>query len=336
MNYFGSLKCSVSSSSSDAIKKYDVFVSFRGEDTGNNFTAFLLQALRRKGINAFKDDENLKKGEFIEPELREAIEGSRIFIVVFSKNYASSNWCLGELAHICYCIETSRRPVLPIFYDVDPLEVRKQSGCYEKAFVEHEERFVEDSKKMKEVHRWREALKQVANFKSGWDIRNKALYAEIEQIVETINYELDSKSCPNDDIDGVSQIFSSFSSPTRPTYDVFVSFCGVDTPNNFTAFLFDALSQNGIHAFKDDTHLQKGESIAPKLLQAIHGSRLFVVVFSKNSASSTWRLRELAHICNCTDEASPSRVIPIFYDVDPSEVRKQSGYYGIAFAKHEE
>jgi len=117
---------------------------------------------------------------------------------------------------------------------------------------------------------------------------------------------------------------------------VFVSFCGVDTPNNFTAFLFDALSQNGIHAFKDDTHLQKGESIAPKLLQAIHGSRLFVVVFSKNSASSTWRLRELAHICNCTDEASPSRVIPIFYDVDPLEVRKQSGYYGMAFAKHEE
>ncbi|KAL3016987.1 hypothetical protein AAZX31_06G247800 [Glycine max] len=326
-----------SSCSSDAIKKYDVFVSFRGEDTRNNFTAFLLQALRRKGINAFKDDENLKNGEFIAPELREAIEGSRIFIVVFSKNYASSTWCLGELAHICNCIETSRRPVLLIFYDVDPLEVRKQSGCYEKAFVEHEERFIEDSKKMKEVHRWRQALTQVANFKNGWDIRNKAQYAEIEQIVKTINYELDSKSCPNDDdIGGVSQIFSSFSSHARPTYDVFVSFRGEDTRNNFTAFLFDALSQNEIHAFiDDDPHLQKGESIAPELLQAIHGSRLFVVVFSKNYASSTWCLRELAHICNCTIEASRRHVLPIFYDVNPWEVRKQSGYYGIAFAEHE-
>ncbi|KHN43082.1 TMV resistance protein N [Glycine soja] len=125
------------------------------------------------------------------------------------------------------------------------------------------------------------------------------------------------------------------SNATIPTYDVFVSFRGEDTRNSFTAFLFDALSQNGIHAFKDDTHLQKGESIAPELLLAIQESRLFLVVFSKNYASSTWCLRELAHICNCTIEASPSRVLPIFYDVDPSELRKQSGYYGIAFAKHE-
>ena len=148
---------------------------------------------------------------------------------------------------------------------------------------------------------------------------------------------MDSKSCPNDDdIGGVSQIFSSFSSHARPTYDVFVSFRGEDTRNNFTAFLFDALSQNEIHAFiDDDPHLQKGESIAPELLQAIHGSRLFVVVFSKNYASSTWCLRELAHICNCTIEASRRHVLPIFYDVNPWEVRKQSGYYGIAFAEHE-
>ncbi|XP_028237896.1 protein SUPPRESSOR OF npr1-1, CONSTITUTIVE 1-like isoform X2 [Glycine soja] len=125
------------------------------------------------------------------------------------------------------------------------------------------------------------------------------------------------------------------SNATIPTYDVFVSFRGEDTRNSFTAFLFDALSQNGIHAFKDDTHLQKGESIAPELLLAIQGSGLFVVVFSKNYASSTWCLRELAHICNCTIQASPSRVLPIFYDVDPSELRKQSGYYGIAFAEHE-
>lgn len=113
-------------------RKYDVFVSFRGEDSHNNSTGFLFEALRKKGIDAFRDDAGLNKGESIAPKLLQAIEGSRLFIVVFSKNYASSTWCLRELAHICNCIEISPRHVLPIFYDVGPSEVRKQSGSYEK------------------------------------------------------------------------------------------------------------------------------------------------------------------------------------------------------------
>ncbi|KOM50311.1 hypothetical protein LR48_Vigan08g113800 [Vigna angularis] len=159
-------------SSSHPINRYDVFVSFRGKDTRNNFTGFLFEALRRKGIDAFKDDEDLKKGESIAPELLHAIQSSRLFIVVFSKNYASSTWCLRELAEIRNCVQTSPRPVIPVFYDVDPSVVRKQSECYENAFAEHEKRFREDKAKMEEAERWREALRQVANL-SGWDIRNK-------------------------------------------------------------------------------------------------------------------------------------------------------------------
>ncbi|KAG4968019.1 hypothetical protein JHK87_033670 [Glycine soja] len=108
--------------------KYDVFVSFRGEDSHNNSTGFLFEALQKKGIDAFRDDAGLNKGESIAPKLLQAIEGSRLFVVVFSKNYASSTWCLRELAHICNCIEISPRHVLPIFYDVGPSKVRKQSG----------------------------------------------------------------------------------------------------------------------------------------------------------------------------------------------------------------
>ncbi|KAL2327872.1 hypothetical protein Fmac_021299 [Flemingia macrophylla] len=190
-------------SSSHATRIYDVFVSFRGE-TRNNFTGFLFEALRRKGIHAFKDDKDINKGESIAPELLQAIEESRLFIVVFSKCYASSTWCLRELAHICNCIRTSPRRVLPIFYEVNPSEVRKQGGFYQEAFAQHKEKFREDKKKMEEVKTWTEALAQVANL-SGWDIQNKPQYAEIEEIVREITNVLGPKylCLPKDNLVGM-------------------------------------------------------------------------------------------------------------------------------------
>jgi len=148
---------------------YDVFVTFRGEDTRNNFTDHLFDALHREGIFAFKDDTNLPKGESIAPELLCAIENSQVFVVVLSRNYAFSTWCLQELENILECVKVSKKHVLPVFYDVDPSTVRKQSGIYGEAFVKHEQRFQQDSQM---VQRWREALTQVANL-SGWDLRDK-------------------------------------------------------------------------------------------------------------------------------------------------------------------
>ncbi|KHN46557.1 TMV resistance protein N [Glycine soja] len=194
-----------SSSSHAIITKYDVFVSFRGEDTRNNFSAFLFEALFENGIHAFKDDTHLQKGESIAPELLQAIQGSRLFLVVFSKNYASSTWCLRELAHICNCtIKASLSRVLPIFYDVDPSEVRKQSGYYGIAFAEHERRFRGDKEKMEEVQRWREALTQVTNL-SGWDIRHRSQPAMIKEIVQKIKNILGPKfqNLPNDNLVGM-------------------------------------------------------------------------------------------------------------------------------------
>nr|ALN97041.1 disease resistance protein [Caragana korshinskii] len=190
-----------SSSSSAALmttgKKYDVFVSFRGMDTRCNFTDHLFGALQRKGITAFRDDTKLKKGESIAPELLHAIESSRVFIVVFSKNYASSTWCLRELEKILECAQLlEKKRVLPVFFDVDPSEVRHQKGGYAEAFARHEERFKQD---MEMVGRWKAALTQVANL-SGWDVRHKPLYAEIGRIVEEIMNILghDFSSLPND------------------------------------------------------------------------------------------------------------------------------------------
>jgi len=148
---------------------YDVFVTFRGEDTRYNFIAFLLDALEKKGIFVFRDDINLQIGDSVGSELIQAIERSQIFIAVLSRNYASSTQCLQELEKICECVQGTQKLVFPIFYDVGPSEVLKQSGIYADAFDQHEQRFRQDSQM---VSRWRTALKQVANI-TGWDLRNR-------------------------------------------------------------------------------------------------------------------------------------------------------------------
>ncbi|CAJ2634064.1 unnamed protein product [Trifolium pratense] len=187
------------SSSRKMTWKYDVFVSFRGEDTRNNFTDHLFGAFHRKGIFAFKDDIKLKKGEDISSDLRKAIEGSQILIVIFSRNYASSTWCLRELEKIAEC-KVLGQPVLPIFYDVSPSEVRKQSGDFEKAFMEHEDSFKEN---LEEVQRWRRALTQVANL-SGFDLKDKPEYAAIEKIIKVVTSLLGHKFSPlGDDVFGM-------------------------------------------------------------------------------------------------------------------------------------
>jgi hypothetical protein len=115
-----SLKFRGASSSSSSAHQwtYDVFLSFRGEDTRKNFTGHLYDALERNGLKTFIDDEQLRSGEEIPSELLKAIEESRISVVVLSENYASSAWCLEELTKIFECMEKKKQLVLPVFYGV--------------------------------------------------------------------------------------------------------------------------------------------------------------------------------------------------------------------------
>ena len=99
---------------------YDVFLSFRGEDTRFTFTDHLYANLIRRGIHTFRDD-SLKRGEEIAPELVKVIEESRFALIVFSENYAGSRWCLDELMKIMECKKEMKQTVIPIFYHVDPL-----------------------------------------------------------------------------------------------------------------------------------------------------------------------------------------------------------------------
>jgi len=67
-------------------------------------------------------------------ELLRAIQVSQIAIVVFSKRYADSNWCLEELQKIFQCRQTCGLRVVPVFYYVEPSEVRHQTGDFGDAF----------------------------------------------------------------------------------------------------------------------------------------------------------------------------------------------------------
>ena len=146
--------------------KYNVFLSFRGEDTRKSFTDHLYTTLKQKGIFTFRDDEELERGKPVEPEILEAIEESLYAIVILSKNYASSTWCLDELVKIMECKDKIGLIVHPIFYDVDPSEVWKQTGIYAQAFVKHEKENID------KVHKWRVALTEVANL-SGLSLHDR-------------------------------------------------------------------------------------------------------------------------------------------------------------------
>lgn len=151
------------------ICKYDVFISFRGTDTRNNFTDHLYNHLIRKGIFTFKDDKVLEIGQPISPQLLQAIKDSRVSIIIFSKDYAASTWCLEEVATIADCQKDLKQTVFPVFYDVDPSVVRNQNGVYQTAFFLHQLKFFNDLSK---VDRWKIAMTGLAN-SVGWDVRDK-------------------------------------------------------------------------------------------------------------------------------------------------------------------
>ncbi|KAG6630090.1 hypothetical protein CIPAW_14G131200 [Carya illinoinensis] len=176
-------------SSSTARWKHDVFLSFCGEDTRRSFTDHLYSYLKGKGILVFRDDESLERGTYISQELMQAIQESRYAIVIFSENYAFSKWCLRELAEIVEWEEKKNLTIIPIFYHVDPSEVRIQNGTFAKAFFAHEEDPMVD---IKEINTWRKACKTVGGLKGEHIKGDRYESTIIQQISEMIfcNYTM--------------------------------------------------------------------------------------------------------------------------------------------------
>ncbi|KAL5800852.1 hypothetical protein ACOSQ3_032484 [Xanthoceras sorbifolium] len=174
----------IPSSSSNAPQfKYDVFLSFR--------------ALSDKQLEIFIDY-NLNRGDEISPSLLEAIEKSQLSIIIFSRTYASSSWCLEELVKILECREQYGQIVIPVFYGIDPSGVRYQTGSFADAFAEH------GQQTSYKVQRWKDALKKAANL-SGWQsTANKPESVLMEDIVQNVLKRLnDMSSVDTSDLVGI-------------------------------------------------------------------------------------------------------------------------------------
>ncbi|MED6207179.1 hypothetical protein PIB30_033373 [Stylosanthes scabra] len=117
-------------------------------------------------------------------------------------------------------------------------------------------------------------------------------------------------------------------------HDLFISFRGEDIRTNFLGHLRKELHRNQIDFFVDDEKVHPGDDISSKLLQAIQGSLISLIIFSENYASSTWCLNELVKVIECMKQHQRI-VIPVFYNVLPSDVRHQNNSFKEAFDKYQ-
>ncbi|KAK1431518.1 hypothetical protein QVD17_07978 [Tagetes erecta] len=167
---------------------YDVFLSFSGEDTRYSFTDHLYHRLQRAGLRTFFDNDAINKGEELEPEFKTAIEQSKASIVVLSKSYATSSWCLDELVLI---LEQRRRCdrdhfVLPVFYGVTPSDVRNQKGSFDIHVKLSSSKWSNHN-----VNKWKIALMEVANLAGHVLSGPETIF--LKEIVETVYNNLDRK-----------------------------------------------------------------------------------------------------------------------------------------------
>ncbi|AAD55632.1 Similar to part of downy mildew resistance protein RPP5 [Arabidopsis thaliana] len=126
--------------------KFEVFLSFCSEDPSKTFVSVLDRWLEQKDITTnFKDDSFLA-------------EESKLAVVVVSESYPISVLCLNQLEKIVNSHSEGRLSILPIFYGVDPYNVRKQTGYLAEPFQELGEGYPDDK-----IQEWRVSLTKLTN-----------------------------------------------------------------------------------------------------------------------------------------------------------------------------
>ncbi|KAG0561264.1 hypothetical protein KC19_9G049900 [Ceratodon purpureus] len=173
-------------------EEYDVFLCHRGPDTKTAFVSFLYDRLEAAGLRPFLDCKSIGKGQHSQAWMDSAVKTTPIALVIFSENFADSEWCLNELKVM---LDTPGVKVLPVFYKVQPDEVccpeeGRLSAAFEKLKRRHDETSIE---------RWRDALKRASGL-NGWvyEAAGQSLETDLVTAIVREVSELASKPLPLD------------------------------------------------------------------------------------------------------------------------------------------
>nr|GEW01818.1 RNA-directed DNA polymerase, eukaryota [Tanacetum cinerariifolium] len=202
-----------------------------------------------------------------------------------------------------------QRKVLPLFYKGDPSYVRSQQGSFKEAFQAHE---ASDDIDPKRVQKWKQALRDAGHSMS-WSTLRTALLSFIKGkfFLYFINLIHDVRSQQG-----------SF----KEAFQAHEANGDIDPKRG-------ALGRRGF-TISDHNMLLVDQDMRLQLLHAIEESKIYVV-FSNNYASSVRSFDELVDITYCLGKFHQRKVLPLFYKVDPSEVRSQQGSFMEAFQAHE-
>ncbi|XP_057833740.2 TMV resistance protein N-like [Cryptomeria japonica] len=115
-------------------------------------------------------------------------------------------------------------------------------------------------------------------------------------------------------------------------YDAFINHRGPDVKESVASEIYNFLQRMEYRAFLDQPELELGDSIHSTIKNAITTSIVQISIFSPGYAESCWCLDELLLMLK-----TKARFIPVFCDVDPSDLRyPDKRVYARAFVEHEE
>jgi len=147
---------------------YDVLINFSGEDIQRKFVSHLGSAFSAVGFTTFLHHQNAVNPSHIQQPI---LNLCRVAIVVFTKTYSQSAWCLNQLQQIIKWHETYGRHVLPVYYEIEPSDVRLQKGDFGKAFKATAQQTFSGQEMEHGMSRWSHTLTRAANL-FGWDESN--------------------------------------------------------------------------------------------------------------------------------------------------------------------
>lgn len=113
--------------------------------------------------------------------------------------------------------------------------------------------------------------------------------------------------------------------PSQLNPDVFINFRGKELRGNFISHVVGALDDGGIKYYIDRDELR---SLPIEVLfTRIQESKIALAIFSEHYGESNWCLKELGKIMRKVEEEN-LKVIPIFFNVTPEDVKYQLGEFG--------